>query len=163
MNRAILLLPSLVISFVAAADGILPVLPPGEYADTEVATNVALALTADAPRRLRFTVELQASPSNNVEVAVGHDADEDGCLSMDEVSLAVGYDCGEWFVRSAAEDSVSYSAVADSGLFRRTYEIGPRRVDPDWNLVKVTRRGHGVANESVSVELVESGFTVRIQ
>ena len=52
-------------------------LPGAEFADTEVSTNVALSVGAARNRRLVFSVELQASPSNNVEVAVGCDADAD--------------------------------------------------------------------------------------
>ena len=104
----------------------------------------------------------EVSPSNNVEVAVGCDVDGDGCLSLDESALTVGYDCGEWFVRSMAKDSIASSTVADFGTFRRTYDVRPRNVDPSWNVVKVTRRGLAASNESVSVELVESGFAVRV-
>ena len=105
-----------------------------------------------------FSLELEATPSNNVEVAIGHDADCDGHLSLDETALAVGYDCGEWFVRSAANDSVTHSEAVVSGFFRRTYEVRSRHVDPSWNLVKVTRRGFGFADESVGVELKPHGF-----
>ena len=82
-------------------------LPTSEYADTEVSTNFTFAVREGGGRRLVFSVELPASPSNNVEVAIGRDADCNGRLSLDEAALAVGYDCGEWFVRSAAKDSVT--------------------------------------------------------
>ena len=67
---------------------------------------------------------------------------------------------GEWFVRSAAKDSVTHSDVAVSGPFRRTYEVRSRYVDSTWNLVKVTRRGFGVANEDIVINMIESGFGV---
>ena len=137
-------------------------LPTSEYADTEVSTNFTFSVGEGGGRRLVFSLELQATPTNNVEVAIGHDANCDGHLSIDETALAVGYDCGEWFVRSLSKDSVVSSVVADSGTFCRTYEIRSRNVDPNWNLVKVTRRGLAASNESVSVELVESGFAVRV-
>ena len=137
-------------------------LPMSEFADTEVSTNFTFAVNEDGGRRLVFSLELEATPTNNVEVAIGHDADCDGHLSIDEAALTVGYDCGEWFVRSAVNDSVTYSDAATSGTFRRTYEVRSRNVDPLWNLVKVTRRGLGVANESVGVELKPHGFGVTI-
>ena len=137
-------------------------LPGAEFADTEVSTNVALSVGAARNRRLVFSVELQASPSNNVEVAVGCDADADGRLSLAESALVVGYDCGEWFVRSAAKDSAEIVAVSDMGTFRRVYELRSRRVAPSWNLVKVTRRGFGAANERVAVEPTELGFALRL-
>ena len=137
-------------------------LPDATFPDTEVSTNVAFAVGAHANRKLVFTLELQASPSNNVEVAIGCDADGDGHLSLDESDLTVGYDCGVWFVCSAEKDAVTSEAVFDTGTFRRVYEIRSRHVDPSWNLVKVTRRGIGAADESVAVEPAEFGFALRL-
>ena len=37
-------------------------LPMADFADTEVTTNIAISLSAEAPRRLRFSLELEASP-----------------------------------------------------------------------------------------------------
>ena len=138
-------------------------LPGAAFPDTEVSTNFPLAVGAVANRKLVFTLELQASPSNNVEVAIGCDADCDGHLSLDESGLTVGYDCGEWFVRSAAKDAVTSEVVSDTGIFRRVYQIRSRHVDPSWNLVKVTRRGFVVADETVTIEPVESGFGLTIK
>ena len=138
-------------------------LPASEHADTEVSTNVVFALGEGGGRRLVFSLELEATTTNNVEVAIGCDADCDGWLSIDETALAVGYDCGEWFMRPAANDSAMYSDVSDSGVFRRTYEVRSWHIDPSWNLVKATRRGFGGANENVSFSLVESGFGLTIR
>ena len=138
-------------------------LPTSEFDDTEVSTNFMFAVGEGSNRRLVFTVELETTPTNNVEIAIGCDADEDGLLAPNEEALTVGYDCGEWFVRSAVNDSVTYSDVGDSGSIRRTYEVRSRYIDPSWNLVKVTRRGLGVSNENVSVSLVESGFGLTIR
>ena len=66
-------------------------------------------------------------------------------------------------MRSAANDSVMCYDVADSGTFRRTYEVRSRYIDPSWNLVRVTRRGLGVSNENVCFSLVESGFGLTIR
>ena len=147
----------------AAAAGIaVGPLPAPDYADTEVSTNFAFSVGEGQSRGIVFTVELQATPSNNVEVAIGCDTDGDGSLSVDESELCVGYDCGTWFVRSSAQDAVTSEDVGDSGVFRRTYRVRARRVNPLWNLVRVTRRGYGAAAESVSVEMVERGFSVRL-
>ena len=140
----------------------VPSLPEATFPDTEVSTNFSFAVGAVANRKLVFTLELQASPSNNVEVAIGCDADGDGHLSLDESDLTVGYDCGVWFVCSAEKDAVTSEAVFDTGTFRRVYEIRSRHVDPSWNLVKVTRRGVGAADESVTIEPAEFGFALRL-
>ena len=147
--------------FSASSFGIeVPALPPSEYADTEVSTNFVFAVGEGGGRRLVFSLELEAATTNNVDVAIGCDADCDGRLSLDETALAVGYDCGPWFVRSAAKDCVTLSNAAVSGTFRRTYEVRSRHIDPAWNLVKVTRRGLGVANEGIVIDVIESGFGV---
>ena len=141
----------------------VPSLPEAAFPNAEVSTNFTFAVGAVANRKLVFTLELQASPSNNVEVAIGCDADGDGHLSLDESGLTVGYDCGEWFVRSAEKDAVTSEAVSDTGTFRRVYEIRSRHVDSSWNLVKVTRRGFGAANENVTINPVETGFGLTIK
>ena len=161
MKSLAFLLPLIVPAAAAAGVAVGP-LPAPDYADTEVSTNFAFSVGEGQSRGIVFTVELQAMPSNNVEVAIGVDADEDGSLSVDESGLCVGYDCGTWFVRSSTQDAVTSEDVDDSGVFRRTYRVRARRVNPLWNLVKVTRRGCGVAAESVSVEMVEHGFSVRL-
>ena len=76
----------------------LPALPQSEFADTEVSTNLVFAVGEGANRRLVFSLELEATPTNNVEVAIGCDVDEDGLLSLDEAALTVGYrDVEGWF------------------------------------------------------------------
>ena len=161
MKKIICLLPLFAWTSSAAEVAVGP-LPAPDDADTEVSTNFNFTVGGGQNRGIVFTVELQATPSNNVEVAIGCDADGDGHLSVDESELCVGYDCGTWFVRSSAQDAVTTEDVDDSGVFRRTYRVRARRVNPLWNLVKVTRRGDGASAESVSVESVEHGFRVRL-
>ena len=162
MKAILCIILPLVVSGAASAAVAVGPLPAPAYADTEVSTNFPFSVGEGRNAGLEFSIELQATPSNNVEVAIGCDADEDGCLSVDESELCVGYDCGAWFVRSSAQDAVTAEDAADSGVFRRTYRVRPRRVNPLWNLVKVTRRGVGASAESVLVECVEHGFRVRL-
>ena len=162
--KTVFVIVSLLALPVFAAHGVnVAQLPDSEFADTEVVTNVVLSLSCDDISRLQLTIDLEASPSNNVEVAVGHDADGDGSLSLDESALVVGYDCGEWFTRSAASDAVTCEQVSNSGTFHRVYSIRAVNVDPLWNLAKVTRRGFGSAGESVIVESVASGFILKMR
>ena len=46
---------------------------------------------------------LLASPSNNVEVAFGTDANGNGVLEPEETDRVVGWDCGSWFTRKGAD------------------------------------------------------------
>ena len=162
--KTVFAIVSLLAMPVFAAHGVnVAQLPDSEFADTEVVTNVVLSPFCDDICRLQFTIDLEASPSNNVEVAVGHDADGDGSLSLDESALFVGYDCGEWFTRSAASDAVTCEQVSNSGTFHRVYSIRAVNVDPLWNLAKVTRRGFGYAGETVVIEPVASGFILKMR
>lgn len=74
-------------------------LPPAVHADTETVTNVPFAVALDAAGRLSFDLVCRATPSNNVEVAFGRDADGNGRLDVGEEDCIVGWDCGAWFVR----------------------------------------------------------------
>ena len=62
----------------------LPALPQSELADTEVSTNFTFEVGGGSNRRLLFSLEFQSSPSNNVEVAIGCDADENVTVSFVE-------------------------------------------------------------------------------
>ena len=64
-------------------------LPDSSFADTEVSTNFTFAVGAVGNRKLVFSMGLQASPSNNVEVAIGCDANGDGRLSLNEADFGL--------------------------------------------------------------------------
>lgn len=80
----------------------VPRLPSPAFADREVSGGAALPETpADGQSRtFLLTLSFAATPSNNVEVSLGRDADPaDGRLGAAEADLVTGWDCGEWFVR----------------------------------------------------------------
>ena len=78
-------------------------LPPAIHADTEVSTNVPFTAALDAAGRFAFDLSCRATPSNNVEVAFGTDADGDGVLDLGETDCVIGWDCGSWFTRKGAD------------------------------------------------------------
>ena len=124
-------------------------------------------------RLVRCTVELAASASNCVEVAFGRDADEDGSLVEDEVSMRLGWDSGAWFLEGGTNRFEA--AVAESPtpawleLSLRVDERGapvagscgaftnlPARppswlFSREWDTVRLGVRGFGPRDESVSV------------
>ena len=130
----LLLLPSTAFGVV---DGLLPT---PEYADTEVSTNISFAVSLDTMSRIEFTLTFDASPTNAVEVSVGADENGDGRLSTTEMALTFGYACGRWFTRNADENRETDEPAPDMGRVTRTFLLRKRRLDPDWNLVKVVRR-----------------------
>ena len=89
-------------------------LPPSEFADTEVSTNVCFAIDRATMTRVEFVVSLNATPTNNVEVAIGTDANGDGNLSVEEAAYVFGYDCGVWFKRSQSKSRVEVDSKSKS-------------------------------------------------
>ena len=174
----------------AAAADIRPVLPPVQHLDTEVVTNVAISVAAQGSREYAFELSFSGTASNNVEIALGVDADGDGALSSDETGLSVGWDCGEWFVMNAATDERVSVEAADGvhslvGMIRlhttgRVREIsfcdGPATLFPaiqgaalgwtfpvGWNMVRLVGRGENVrSGEQFHVTATSHGLMFRL-
>ena len=132
-------------------------LPQSEFADTEVSTNIAFAVERPAMTRIEFTVSLDATPTNNVEVAIGTDANSDGNLAVEEAAYVFGYDCGTWFARSAGLEGLG------GGRVEKTFVLKKRQLDTAWNLVKVTRRGCGSSCELVEAKGRKPGFKLEVR
>ena len=133
-------------------------LPPGDYADTEVSTNVSFAVNADQTDMMLIALAFDATPSNSVEVAIGHDADNDGNLSPEESAVVFGYDCGTWFQRSTKRNLLLPAEPGRLRLRKSRGEIGF-----DWNLAKVTRRGCGPTGGEVSFRATHLGTAIIVK
>ena len=144
-------------------------LPQSEYADTEVSTNIAFAVERPAMTRIEFTVALDATPTNNVEVAIGTDTNSDGNLAVEEAAYVFGYDCGTWFARSAGLEGLGSLECLGSleglggGRVEKTFVLKRRQLDTAWNLVKVTRRGCGAVCELVEANGRKPGFKLEMR
>ena len=141
-------------------------LPQSEYADTEVSTNIAFAVERPAMTRIEFTVALDATPTNNVEVAIGTDANSDGNLAVEEAAYVFGCDCGTWFARSAGLEGLAglgSLAGLGGGRVEKTFVLKRRQLDTAWNLVKVTRRGCVSACELVEANGRKPGFKLEVR
>ena len=144
-------------------------LPQSEYADTEVSTNIAFAVERPAMTRIEFTVALDATPTNNVEVAIGTDANGDGNLAVEEAAHVFGYDCGTWFARSAGLEGLGSLECLGSleglggGRVEKTFVLKRRQLDTAWNLLKVTRRGCGSSFELVEAKGCKPGFKLEMR
>ena len=155
----------------AVASGVtVETLPQSEYADTEVSTNIPFEVSFDTMSRVNFSLSLDASPTNCVEVSIGEDANGDGNLSVEEAAGTFGFACGRWFWRSAADDSetvatdnLGQTVFVTSGRAERNFILRKRRLDDAWNLVKVTRRGVAAIGEVTLVEGRKPGFAVEVR
>ena len=150
---------------VAAFGVTVETLQQSEYADTEVSTNILFAISFDALSRMNFSISIEASPSNCVEVSIGEDADGDGVLSLDEMDQTFGYNCGTWFQRDSARELFDCSIVRLDGTERaeKTFVLKKRKLDVSWNLVKVTRRGKAEVCELVTVASAKRGAALIVR
>ena len=133
-----------------------PSLPAGALPDTEVATNIPLRVNVQRLHQFSLRLEPCDGPTDEVLVAVGHDADEDGDLSLDETAFVFGCECGQRYLVNYGTGSVSYGTDD-------TLAINHRYFDPSWNLAKVVKRGAGATGESVTMTVESKFFTIRIR
>ena len=145
---------NLVVSTCVAAEYEVPRLPSGTLPDTEVSTNVALQAYIPESHQA-FSLRLQAGncSSNEVLVAVGHDADGDGNLTFEETDFVFGCDCGERYLVDYAAQRV-FEGVGD------TICIKHRNFNPAWNVAKVIKRGEGDVGEVVTVTVETKVFSL---
>ena len=166
-NIAMRILMALMLFPLAALGTTVSELPPSEFADTEVSTNIGFVVDRSMMTRIEFTVELDATPTNNVEVAIGTDGNGDGNLSVEESAYVFGYDCCSWFCRARDENKVETAAL-DLNLqpqprLSHTFILKTRKLDAAWDTVKVTRRGCGAVCELVKVEGRKPGFKLEVR
>ena len=124
-------------------------------------------------------------------VAIGRDTNEDGELSVDETALVVGWDCGEWIMRSGEFDGF-LSAVPATGNVNKTlvwklYETdgriwcliateNGRAIDfgiagsipawtfsDSWDLVRLVARGADEGGESFVAKFTANGTSIRLR
>ena len=170
-------------------------LPASEFADTEVSTNVCLGAAVetaagDGLGYFDVTLSLRATPTNNVEICFGCDANGDGALGRCERDFVLGWDCGAWFWRDRranVETRFGQEVCSDD---RRTLRW---RVDLDarrcprrfaaregdsvlaegratdamfaalWTHGRVVARGLDAPDEAISVQLGARGLKVVIE
>ena len=79
----------------SAAMRIIPTPPPSGFIDTEASTNTFFAPLQEDTRQYVVRFSGDFSPSNDLEFAIGGDANGDGDLSPEETEARFGVDCGE--------------------------------------------------------------------
>lgn len=119
----------------------LPTLPLGELPNSEVVTNVALGASLDRLDRISFSLSLDASSSNSLSISVGAASGDE--LSFEEADFEWGYDCGKWFYAETATGNVAEWPDAETGCVERTLTISHRDFNPQWNRIRIVKRGLG--------------------
>ena len=155
-------------------------LPSGEYADTEVTTNVVISSWQRGVAKFAFSLSCIVTPSNNVEAAFGEDVNTNGVLEPDETDLIVGWKRGNWFIRHGTDGerlSLVSTSVEDVKTLAWSYRLSvaptPARLEVtadgvtafsalaedspewlhrrEWNLMRLTGRGLYDSDETFTV------------
>ena len=178
MKKLLLTVGCLVAGVTMARQQTLAQLAPSQFADSEVSTNVPCALDLPSLKEYRIGLGLVGTPSNNVEVALGHDADGDGVLSLDEAAISLAWDCGEWMARGMSDEGwgMRYVPLTTGGPDTNGFVVAEIAVavsnhkakpawlyDRTWDLVRVTRRGVDDPEERVSLCTRVAGLMILVK
>ena len=139
----------------------LPTLPSGELPNSEVVTNVALNVDYGRLENLTFSLELNASASNSLSIAVGTAAGD--ALTLDEVDFEWGYDCGKWFRADTETGNVDEWPEPGTGRVSRTLTINRSDFKPQWNRLRIVKRGVGDVEVDASYSREFTKFFIRVR
>jgi len=129
------------LSFLGARVTALPTLPQGELPNSEVSTNIVLNIDYARLRSLTLSLELDASASNSLSIAVG--TAQGVSLSVEEADFEWGYDCGKWFRADTGTGIVEEWSESGAGRVSRSLTIDRRDFNPQWNRLRIIKRGVG--------------------
>ena len=149
------------LSLLAVRTVALPSLPTGELPNSEVVTNIALDVDSDRLNCLTFSIELDASTTNSVSIAVGATAGD--ALTLEESNFEWGYDCGKWFYADTATGEVEEWTDVVTGRVSRTLSIAGCDFNPLWNRLKITKRGVGDIEIDSSLTVENKKFSIRLR
>lgn len=160
---------------------------PTDAADGESSMNVVLSLKPDG-NRFRLTFAIEATPSNNVDIAFGADGNADGDLSTDETEFLVGWRGNRWVAFDATGEQIaenpslggrtelcwmvclrddspvpwSSAATLDGSAAFTEWALSPPPClfNPDWTLAKVFVRGKGSPDDRLSFGRFNRGLVI---
>ena len=139
----------------------LPALPCGELPNSEVVTNVALNVDYTRLESLTLSLELNASASNSLSVAIGT-ADGDS-LKLEDTDFEWGYDCGKWVRADTETGNVDEWPEPGNGRVSRTLTINRSDFKPQWNRLRIVKRGVGDVEVNASYSREYTKFFIRVR
>ena len=168
-----------ILSFAGIVNGgsVVSPMPQPSFADTEVSTHVAVP-SFEGCNVFKVQLRFDATPSNSVQIAFGQDVDGDGCLSLRESGMSMGWSGGDWFIRrkgdreweryakpgtagakslelqrrlqpSAADQSITLKRDGVDLFFDNGTEGWLNLADLEGGLVRITTRGTDVVGKAV--------------
>lgn len=188
-RRTVLVTVCLMVGVLRAAEGLVGALGPSVYADTEVSTNVPFNVRRSDLKGLDVDFTFHATASNCLQVAVGRDDDGDGVLSMSETGVLFGWRGGAFVVENVPDQARLVHVPGGTNAVRTfsfhlwnddayrpkrlavrvdTADVFPELTEsvpewlyrPDWNLMRVTRRGGDPCDEWIACAVRHRVFHV---
>lgn len=184
-----LLVSLLPFSAFAKAFNVSP-LPVSPYADTEVTTNISFNAQRIDIKEVGLNIYFGLGSSNAIQVAFGRDEDGNGILSFSETDAVYGYRNGKSVIEDV-KNAVRYEEVPADGSrnfnikMRMKKDYTPKEFSasvgtsqiftdfssdvpswlyrPEWNLMRVTRRGAGAPAEWLSCDIKYSHFYIIVR
>ena len=194
MKRVSLLLVVVAAFFSAFARIInVPTQPVSPYADTEVSTNVVIQTGRTDVRDVKIRLQLDGTPTNNLEIAFGCDANTNGVLDVSEIETVYGWRGGRYFIenvrtRERIETPAAASVlcgVIDIQLQNDKHFVPKSFVATcggesafaslsttpppawlfrrEWNMVRVVRRGAEPPSEWVRCDVRHNSFAIKVR
>ena len=177
----------------AARVEVTPVPMPQDVVTEVVATNFAFNLNSETLRGIELRFLLDGCASNCLRVAFGRDADENGILDVEEMETLYGWRNGRYFAESVRDGVRIEEAAANFQMsrsfavnletkkgvgqyaFSATNETGAAILtnlsataqswlySPDWNMMRVTRRGPGIPAEWFTGGILSHFFYIQFR
>ena len=164
--------------------------PVSPYADTEVTTNISFNAQRIDIKELGLNIYFGLGSTNAIQVAFGRDEDGNGILSFSETDAVYGYRNGKSVIEDV-KNAVRYEEVPADGSrnfnikMRMKKDYTPKEFSasvgtsqiftdfssdvpswlyrPDWNLMRVTRRGAGAPADWLSCDIKYSHFYIIVR
>ena len=127
----------------------------------EASITLPLGVSLAETQSVSFSLELVPNATNNLEIALGFDANADGVLDLDECGRLFGYDCGKWYEKDGRTGEVTTHLSTDESdgePIRREWIFRRRDMNFAWNALRLTRRGRGELDESATVDTKHVSF-----
>jgi len=179
-------------SAVCAAEVSVPSMPTNAYVDTETSTNIVINVHRSDARSLDVRIQIDGTPSNNLEVAFGRDSNTNGVLDVSEIHTVYGWRGGRYVVEDFRGWRRIESAAATNGLcgtmmvhIENDSEAVPRRFSAtcggetafselsasapawlyrrEWDTMRVVRRGAEVSGDWVSCDIGYQFFMLKVR
>lgn len=192
MRKSLLVFIIVPVGVASARQITIPTQPLSPYADTEVSTNVVLQTRRSDVREVNLRLQLEGTPTNDLEVAFGRDVNTNGVLDVSEVETVYGWRGGRYFIENvrAWERFETEAAVnATSGVFdvqlKNNRNYAPAQftatcggeaafqdfsTNPpawlfrrEWNMMRVVRRGAVVPSEWVRCTVNHEFFYIHLR